>query len=89
MYKYDTWPPILENTTEIRYSFAFLSCSVCFLSLNLVYSALRLSTRAFLRSPISCMWMANLRKTKKASLIARSGNPSPFSVNQSTTPFET
>ena len=38
-----------------------------FLSLNLVYSALRKSTRAFFRSLISCIRMANLRETKKAS----------------------
>ena len=42
-------PFFLKNTIEICYRFAFLSCSVCFFwSLNLVYPALRLSTRAFL-----------------------------------------
>ena len=38
---------------------------VFFKSRNLVYSALRVSTRAFFRSLISCMRLANLRETKK------------------------
>ena len=59
-------PLFHENATEIRYRFAFLSCSVCFFwSLNLVYPALRLSTWAFFMSLISCMRLANLRETKK------------------------
>ena len=43
-----------------------LSCSVYFVYTgNLVYSARRLSTRAFFRSQISCMRLAILRETKK------------------------
>ena len=38
---------------------------VVFWSVNLVYLALRLSTRSFFRSPISCIWVANLWETKK------------------------
>ena len=44
-----------------------ISCSVCFVYTgNLVYSARKLSTRAFLSSLFSCMWLAILRGTKKS-----------------------
>ena len=42
-----------------------------FLSLNLVYSALKLSTRAFFRSVISCMRLANLWETKKSIPLSK------------------
>ena len=44
-----------------------LVLSMFFWSLYLVCSAVRLSTRAFFRSLISCVRLANLRETKKAS----------------------
>ena len=68
MYKYDTWPPILENTTDIRYRFAFLSCSVCFFISQPRVSGPKTEHESFfVRSLISCMRLVNMRETKKAS----------------------
>ena len=60
-------PLFLENATEIRYRFAFLSCSVCFflISQPRVSGPKTEHESFFFRSLISCMRLANLRETKK------------------------
>ena len=56
-----------ENKIISITNLAFLSCSLCFVNRWASISALRLSTRALcLRSPISCMRVANIRETKKS-----------------------
>ena len=61
-------PLFLENATEIRYCSAFLSCSVCcFISQPRVSGPKTKHEGFVFRSLISCMRLANLRETKKAS----------------------
>ena len=60
-------PLFLENAIEIRYRFAFLSCSVCFLISQPRLFGPKTEHKSFFRSQISCMRLKNLRETKKAS----------------------
>ena len=71
LYQDDIWPPFPRKRDRNPLPFRVpLVLSTFFWSLNLVYSALRLSTRAFFRSLISCMRFVNLRETKKPPLKA-------------------